>query len=412
MMSRIRKILERYGFYCFLLPAFFILHSYLQYFGLVSGSYSFLIFLILELILVLISLVIFLFTKNANRSLAITAAIAFIYLFYGVAKDFIDLDLGIKSLTKYTLMVPVTLLVTIFLIIVLARKKYFARFNLYLNSLLIIFILVDASNLFFQKNEALQKKNVLAGKKLVDPGSLPKTLSKPDIYLLVFDCYPGTGFLKDYMQFDNSQFSKQLENRGFHIIPESRSNYNRTAFSMASALNFEYLEGIKTNVSISPEKYTRAISSIRYATVPEIMKDYGYDIYNLSVFDIGNNHPIHRETFLTLPQRQVLLYNTLGVRIERDILWNFLGDNHSIGFLKYLYGVPKKEEMESQLEKKIFNNIIIDSTQKISLIKSGVPKFIYSHFYLPHPPFFYDADGRENNPDSVITEESLKNKTL
>ena len=68
---------------------------------------------------------------------------------------------------------------------------------------------------------------------------------KPDIYLLLADGYPGNSSVKDLLGYDNSGFETQLKNRGFHIVDSSRSNYNFTAFSVASLLSMNYLPGIK-----------------------------------------------------------------------------------------------------------------------------------------------------------------------
>jgi hypothetical protein len=86
--------------------------------------------------------------------------------------------------------------------------------------------------------------------------SLPNPSAKPDVYYLVFDCYPGTIFLKEYMNYDNSSFNEELEKKGFHVIKDPKSNYNRTAFSLASSLNFEYLKDIVDNTKITPNIIT------------------------------------------------------------------------------------------------------------------------------------------------------------
>ncbi len=42
-----------------------------------------------------------------------------------------------------------------------------------------------------------------------------KTGDKPDIYYLIFDRYSGAPALKEYLDFDNSDFTDYLKNRGF-----------------------------------------------------------------------------------------------------------------------------------------------------------------------------------------------------
>ena len=59
-----------------------------------------------------------------------------------------------------------------------------------------------------------------------------------DIYFIVLDEYPRSGSPK---HFDNSAFVQQLENRGFYVAPQARSNYTSSILSIPSSLNMEYV---------------------------------------------------------------------------------------------------------------------------------------------------------------------------
>src|SRR5436190_2002842 len=107
------------------------------------------------------------------------------------------------------------------------------------------------------------KKNLLTTNTDLKLNSLPAPSARPDVYYLVFDCYPGNSFLRDYMQFDNSLFNAALKEKGFHIIENPKSNYNRTALSISSTLNFEYLKGIRSFSSISSKDYSQAKLTIK-----------------------------------------------------------------------------------------------------------------------------------------------------
>src|ERR1044072_1951722 len=66
--------------------------------------------------------------------------------------------------------------------------------------------------------------------------------NRPDIFFIVLDEYSGNTALNQLFHFDNSDFKKQLEQRGFYVAKESLSNYNYTPFSVASILNMKYLD--------------------------------------------------------------------------------------------------------------------------------------------------------------------------
>ncbi len=48
------------------------------------------------------------------------------------------------------------------------------------------------------------QKSLLVKNNLLDPAAIPVPATRPDVYYLVFDSYPGTGFLEDYVQYDNT----------------------------------------------------------------------------------------------------------------------------------------------------------------------------------------------------------------
>jgi hypothetical protein len=70
------------------------------------------------------------------------------------------------------------------------------------------------------------------------------TTYRPDIYYIILDGYAREDVLQNIYNFDNSSFVDALKVRGFYIADESRTNYIYTQISLASSLNFEYLDYI------------------------------------------------------------------------------------------------------------------------------------------------------------------------
>jgi len=350
-------------------------------------------------------------TKHVDRSLQLVTLYSFIFLFFGVIKDFLELSLHIPLITKYSILLPVTAAIAILFTWSLLRKKNFRTTNLFQNTLLLIFLIIDAVRLLtFEHSTDLHKNLLIKNVPLETIKSAPTV--RPDIYFLVFDSYPGTSFLSEFMNYDNSSFNKQLEDKGFYVVKNPTSNYNRTAFSIASTLNFAYLSNFKTHDYISAKNYAEANLTIKEAIVPKFLEQHGYTLYNLSVFDIDTITPLRRETFLTMTEQDVFLYNTLFQRIKKDLLWNLLVGRHANGFAQNIFAESKEDFKKEQYQKKSFNITVIDSLSKIPSHKTASPKFVYAHLYLPHPPFFYDENGNENDTDYIMTEASLENKEL
>ncbi len=411
-MKKVKIFLQNWGIHCFLLPVFFVLHNYNQYYGLVSFP---VVIKILVQILIYSSIFFFLLllvVRNTNKCLQITTLLEIIILFFGVIQDFFRVDLHFQFISRYFVLLPLIFISVIILIRLILKKKDFKKSNLYQNIVLIVFIVFEGVMLFDFNRAFFLPKNLLTKNASIGTDSLPIPASRPDVYYLVFDSYPGTKFLKEYMDYDNTSFNDSLTRKGFYVIKSPKSNYNRTIFSIASTLNFDYLKDIHNNTSVSPKTYNMAKLTIEDAIVPKIFKHYGYTFHNLSVFDIDNSLSMRKETFLVLPEKNMLMYNTLPERLRADLLWHLLVGKNAIPAIQKLFAKNEREFATQEREKRSYNNTVIDSLLKIPLQKTGKPKFIYAHLYLPHPPFFYDESGKENDFNYVLTEESQKNKPL
>lgn len=81
--------------------------------------------------------------------------------------------------------------------------------------------------------------NELASDKRNVP-KVPDSPTRPDIYYIVPDGYPSDSWLAATANYDNSGFSKDLEDRGFVVVRHAQSNYPITVCSLASTLNMRY----------------------------------------------------------------------------------------------------------------------------------------------------------------------------
>lgn len=66
----------------------------------------------------------------------------------------------------------------------------------------------------------------------------------PDVHLLLLDGYPRQDVL-DGLGFDNGSFLSAMADRDFEVYPESRSNYDRTPFSLLTLLTLRHLDDIE-----------------------------------------------------------------------------------------------------------------------------------------------------------------------
>lgn len=77
---------------------------------------------------------------------------------------------------------------------------------------------------------------------------LADSTSHPDIYYIIPDGYPSDAWLDEAMGYDNSAFTRALEERGFVVAEQAQSNYGATMHSLASTLNMRFYDSNPTSM--------------------------------------------------------------------------------------------------------------------------------------------------------------------
>ncbi len=99
--------------------------------------------------------------------------------------------------------------------------------------------------------------------------------ARPDIYYIIPDGYPSDSWLRSAMNYDNSEFTAALKDRGFVIAEHAQSNYAASLLSLASTLNMQYFEGNPSNfndvdylrLSIATSEVARQFQRLGYTYV-------------------------------------------------------------------------------------------------------------------------------------------------
>jgi len=299
---------------------------------------------------------------------------------------------GESFFTRYSFLLPFFLVILIILAVRLKRSKgEFTKINYYLNILMSLLILIDACWLL-ERN--FSKK---AGS--IEIGSATSyhcdSCTRPDIYFLLFDEYRSSTALKELWNFNNNDLDSFLLKKGFSIQPYSRSNYNFTPFSIASTLNMDYL-AIPNSKACTVKDYSACFDNIKNNKTCAFLQSLGYKIINYSIFDLDKNPSPVNEGFLPLKTRLIISQTFLS-RMERDLLYHLLVGKFEIPWLT-------KNMIYTTYEN---NEKIISATLRESVTPSSVPRFIYSHIEMPHPPFYYNKNGKQANR-KILIEESNK----
>lgn len=385
-----------------LIPLFFVLHGFVENFGLVTITDGVLLLATCIAGVAAVYAFAYCWFRNPIKASLITAYLCGIYFFFGAIYDFLK---EYTELYKYRILLPIFTIFFIFSLIYLKKnKQHFYKITIFLNVLLSVYLLLDLINLsrkmLYPNPDELSVYNF----KKNDFYRPCSSCAKPDIYFLLFDEYSSTRCLQQYFHYDNSALDTFLMDKGFYMQFESKSNYNFTSFSMASILNMDYLRGIRDVNAIKADDYAACDNLISDNSVTSFLSSQKYSIINYSIFDLAGHPSLVAYSLLPVKTR-LITGQTLLSRFMRDVAWN-------------LYSGPFEIKW---LAKNIFyenlndNNQFLELVKKESKKKTTRPRFIYAHFEMPHRPFFYDKTGRLRSREELIAEtkgiyiESYKN---
>jgi hypothetical protein len=198
-----------------------------------------------------------------------------------------------------------------------------------------------------------------------------------DIYYIIVEKYGSQKILNDYFHFDNSPFITYLKKQGFYVADGSLSNYLSTPLSLASSLNFTYLNDLSKQVGenyknraplykmLIDYRVWRFLKSVGYSFIHvgpywdiDIQNKFADKNYSYQMFGMSDFTRIYLETTLLYPIMSSLnINNPFGLRV---IHYNFSLDQ-------------------------------INALENFSKDKS--PKFIFAHLYITHDPWVFDENG-------------------
>jgi hypothetical protein len=391
MKDKLLHIIRTKPIFLFLLPPFFVLHGFRENYDFIPVKGALLLTTLYIGASIVIALLCWLLFRNFTKANLVAFFIMAFNFFFGSVHDFLRRIFPESFITKYTFILPAAVVLFIVLLIVLKKRRSpLFKLSFYLNILFIVLLLTDAVLL---TSKILNRKKVSY--------SLPEGFAncnncpKPDIYFILADEYAGNKELKDLFQFDDSVFINQLGKLNFHTIPESQSNYNYTPFSVASMLNMDYLD-LQGNERTKPD-LTYSYEAIRDNKLLQFLRFRGYDFYNYSVFDFEGQPARTRETFLPAKTRLITAQTFLS-RFDKEIRFNLVSRWKSKKNLKIVTYFNKTN-----------NENIYSLTWNLAKEKTSSPKFVYAHLMMPHYPYYFDRN-RKEQPFEKLLEGNQSNK--
>jgi len=213
-------------------------------------------------------------------------------------------------------------------------------------------------------------------------GASPRAADRPNIYYIVLDAYTRADILQEVFSFDNAEFLAGLEARGFYVASKSNANYGFTFHSLASTLNFNYLDDLAREVGSSAYNQEPLFRMIQGNRVMEFLKDQGYTVSCLST-DIKPGAMKNVDRYFGFEGSTSGFLIALLQTTPVPLLFNPGQGRSSYGpYRKHILDAFRILE-ESSLEKG--------------------PFFFFAHLMSPHPPFVFGPNGEAVEPDYLFS---------
>lgn len=207
--------------------------------------------------------------------------------------------------------------------------------------------------------------------------------SPPDVYYFILDSYGRADLLRQAYDYDNGDFIRALEARGFYVGRCSQSNYVRTEISLSSTLNMQYLQDL--DEAFSPDRISRLKlwDALKHSAVRYNFESMGYEIVNFATgFDFIEMRDA--DVFLSPPPLSSGLNEFEGMFLDTTLARH----------VKDLGWLDTDAIMARNFRDRF--TFVFDSMN--GLARMPGPKFAYIHLIAPHPPFVFGPNGEPTHP--------------
>ncbi|MBV6449330.1 MAG: hypothetical protein MHPDNHAH_00040 [Anaerolineales bacterium] len=326
-------------------------------------------------------------TRDSHRAALTSASLLFLFFTYGQVYAALEGRLFLNvSLFRHRMLFPLFCIIGLAAAIWIPRKIKRPESFAYSLNLVSIFLLIYpsltiAANLTQQTiadESALNETTIVNG---------AANSSAPDVYYIILDGYGRQDVLLNEYGFDNSEFINALRSRGFYVAECSQSNYAHTLYSLASSLNYDYLD------PLGATNDAERISLLKHSAVRESFEQQGYRIvafptgWSMTEWTDADLYPDYGKSFTTLSEFETLFLDTTMLRVWTDY------DR-----------LTSKTTPYSQARRLR----VLSMIQTLKEIPTREGKyFVFAHFVIPHPPFSFGADGEwlNFNADTATREQ-------
>ena len=248
---------------------------------------------------------------------------------------------------------------------------------------LLIFPIVQLVSFFIQieTSQASAEKNTSAL-------NLKVSGQPPDIYYIILDGYGRSDILKNEYDYDNSGFLNGLKQLGFFIADCAQSNYAQTQLSLASSLNFTYIDALSNRFVPGSDDRTGLDAFIHHGLVRQSLEKAGYTTVAFATGFLATE--LSDADYFLGPRRSIGELSEFESLLMETTFARLLQDGNTFGM--------QNSGSELYRERTLFT---LDKLDKLSYIRG--PKFVFVHLVVPHPPYVFGPTGGPVEPVEVGT---------
>ena len=213
------------------------------------------------------------------------------------------------------------------------------------------------------------------GSLVADP---EKAKTAPDIYYFIFDRYGSQPILTAYYDFDNADLMEFLKAKGFHVASDSHSNYLKTAHSLASTFNMDYLDFLKEDRRSKIGDWHPIYDLLKDHRVGRFLKSNGYEFIQVGAWwgPTHHNASAHENYSFGFSEFEFWYIRTTILPTVLDLVAPATTYAHRMQWeLGQCQRVPRQIEKVKEIKDR------------------SASTFVFAHILVPHDPYVFDAEG-------------------
>jgi len=323
-------------------------------------------------------LIFYLIYRDWKRTALISTIILILFFSYGhIYISLKGVEVGGFYLFRHRTLVPIWIILTVLTIWWTSRKSLNTTPVTYALNIVgfFLFILPIIQMVSFFVQSQVSQTNA---EKNTSALNLKVRNQPPDIYYIILDGYGRSDVLKSQFGYDNSDFLNSLRDQGFFVADCAQSNYAQTQLSLASSLNFNYIDALSDRFAPGSDDRTGLDALIHHGLVRQSLEKAGYTTVAFATGFLATE--LSDADYFLGPRRSLGELNEFEALLMETTFARLLQDSNRFGM--------QTSGSELYRERTLFT---LDKLDKLSYIKG--PKFVFAHLVIPHPPYVFGPTG-------------------